>query len=254
MSKEKRVPKWTPEREAQLVAFVDGVSEPISQDIVAEAAVELETTNRSISSKLRKMGKEVESAATAVKAKSFTADEENDLRSFLEANQGVYTFAEIAEEVFGGEKSAKQVQGKILSMELTQYVKPTEPKVIPAKYTEEETDKIVDLMQSGAYLEDIAEALDRELNSIRGKVLSLLKRAGTDMPKQKNHKVNEKADALKALGEGIADMTVAQIAEAIEKTERGVKVMLTSRGINCADYKGADKRAKRDEKKAADAA
>ena len=39
-------------------------------------------------------------------------------------------------------------------------------------------------------------------------------------------------------------MTVAEIAEAIEKTERGVKTMLTRRGIDCADYKGAERKAK----------
>ena len=39
-------------------------------------------------------------------------------------------------------------------------------------------------------------------------------------------------------------MTVEQIAESIEKTVRGVKTMLTRRGITCADYDGAKKAAK----------
>ena len=57
------LPKWTDERTAQLTAFV-GSESPVSQDTVAEAAEELETSTRSISSKLRKMGYEVELASS----------------------------------------------------------------------------------------------------------------------------------------------------------------------------------------------
>jgi hypothetical protein len=45
------LPKWTDERTAQLTAFV-GSESPVSQDTVAEAADELETSTRSVSSKL----------------------------------------------------------------------------------------------------------------------------------------------------------------------------------------------------------
>ena len=53
------LPKWTDERTEELVTFV-GDESPISQGTVAEAADQLETSTRSISSKLRKMGFEVE--------------------------------------------------------------------------------------------------------------------------------------------------------------------------------------------------
>jgi hypothetical protein len=46
-------------------------------------------------------------------------------------------------------------------------------------------------------------------------------------------------------------MTVAEIATAIDKTERGLKTLLTRRGIKVADYDGAAKRDKADGKKAA---
>jgi hypothetical protein len=46
-------------------------------------------------------------------------------------------------------------------------------------------------------------------------------------------------------------MTVAEIAKAADKTERGLKTLLTRRGIDCADYKGAAKRAKAEAKVAA---
>ena len=49
------LPKWTDERTAQLSTFV-GDESPVSQSTVAEAADQLETTPRSVSSKLRKMG------------------------------------------------------------------------------------------------------------------------------------------------------------------------------------------------------
>tara|TARA_Y100000015_G_scaffold7279_1_gene6794 strand:+ start:768 stop:1100 length:333 start_codon:yes stop_codon:yes gene_type:complete len=57
------VPKWTDERTQSLVDFVG--SGPVSQATVAEAADELETSSRSVSSKLRKMGYEVELASAS---------------------------------------------------------------------------------------------------------------------------------------------------------------------------------------------
>ena len=47
------LPKWTEERTDQLVSFV-GDESPVSQATVAEAAEQLETSTRSVSSKLRK--------------------------------------------------------------------------------------------------------------------------------------------------------------------------------------------------------
>jgi len=44
--------------------------------------------------------------------------------------------------------------------------------------------------------------------------------------------------------EDIGGMTVEAIAESIGKTARGVKTMLTRRGLTAADYDGAAKSAK----------
>ena len=249
MSTEKRkIPAWTDEREAQLDAMVENEAQPISQEIVTVAAEELDTSTRSIGSKLRKMGYDVESAAAKAKAKTFSPEEEAELISFVEANEGEYTFAEIAENVCDGSKTARQVQGKLLSLELTGSVKPTEAKVVPAKYTEEETDRIVDLINAGKFVEEIAEEMGRPINSIRGKALSLLKTHGTPMPKQRDHKESANVDALGALGD-VSAMTVEEIAKAIDKTARGIKTMLTHRGIKCSDYDGEAKRNKLDSKK-----
>jgi hypothetical protein len=45
-------------------------------------------------------------------------------------------------------------------------------------------------------------------------------------------------------------MTVAEIAAAADKTERGIKTLLTRRGIDCADYKGKAKKEKAEAKAA----
>ena len=52
-----------------------------------------------------------------------------------------------------------------------------------------------------------------------------------------------KEDPLADLGD-VSEMTVDTIAEAIGKTPRGVKTMLTRRGLVAADYDGAAKQAK----------
>ena len=230
------LPKWTDERTQQLVDFV-GDSSPVTQAMVADAAEELETSTRSVSSKLRKMGFDVE-LASASASKSFSEEQEATLQNFVVDNSGVYTYAEIASNFEGGHFSAKSIQGKILSMQLTEHVKPA-PKVESVKtYSEDEEATFVGMVNDGAFIEEIAESLGKSVNSIRGKALSLL-RAGeiNAIPKQKETKGSGKADPLADLE--IDDMTVEAIADEIGKTVRGVKTMLTRRGLVCADYDGS---------------
>ena len=230
------LPKWTDERTQQLVDFV-GNESPVSQAMVADAADELETSVRSVSSKLRKMGYDVE-LASANASKSFSDEQEATLSNFVTDNSGVYTYAEIASNFEGGAFSAKSIQGKILSMQLTELVKPA-PKVETVKtYSEDEESQFISMVNDGAFIEDIAEGLGRSVNSIRGKALSLL-RAGeiNAIPKQEHTKGSSKADPLADVE--IDGMTVEEIADEIGKTVRGVKTMLTRRGLQCADYNGA---------------
>jgi len=229
------VPKWTDERTQQLVDFVG--EGPVSQSVVQDAAEELETSSRSVSSKLRKMGYEVE-LASASASKSFSDEQEATLATFVQDNSGVYTYAEISENFEGGSFSAKSIQGKILSMQLTEHVKPA-PKVETVKsYSDSEESTFIEMVNNGAFVEEIAEALDRSVNSIRGKALSLLRAELINaIPKQKETKGNGKADVLADLE--ISGMTVEEIADEIGKTVRGVKTMLTRRGLQCADYNGA---------------
>lgn len=229
-------PKWTEERTAQLVNSV-GDESPVSRSTVADLAVQLETSTRSVSSKLRKLGYDVELASAAPRA--FSDEVTAQLRDFVTSNSGVYTYAEIAEN-FPGDYTAKAIQGKILSMELTSHVKEA-PKVEHAKtYTADEEALVLKLIRSGKFVEEIAEAVGKSVQSVRGKALSL-QRAGEieAMPKQRDVK-GPAADPLEALGD-ISGLSVAQIAEKIEKTERGVKTMLTRRKLKAADYDGAAK-------------
>lgn len=249
MSDKKTLPKWTEERTAQLVEIV-GDESPVSADTVREAAEGLETTVRSVAAKLRKMDYEVESMA-ASHGKSFTEAEEAKLREFVEGHPNEYTYAEIAAFILDDDSQARRVQGKLLSMELTGLVKKTPPKEVVKTYTDEEEATVLSMIEDGAYLEDIAEAVGKSLNSVRGKALSLTRSHDVKMPQQRETHGKEKVDPIAALGEGVTGMTVAEIAEAIEKTERGVKTMLTYRGITAKDYDGAARKEKLAERKAA---
>lgn len=236
------LPKWTDERTEQLTSFV-GDETPVTQATVAEAAEELETTTRSVSSKLRKLGYDVELASTKA-ARSYSPEQEATLEAFVTSNSGSYTYAEIAEAFEDGKFSAKSIQGKILSMELTEHVKPAPKAESVRTYSEAEEATFVEMVKAGAFVEAIAEALNRPINSIRGKALSLMRSGDIDsIPKQEVTKSSSKEDPLTALGD-VSEMTVADIAEEIGKTPRGVKTMLTRRGIVAADYDGAAKKEK----------
>lgn len=232
-------PKWTEERTAQLVDSV-GDESPVSRATVADLANELETSTRSISSKLRKLGYDVELASATPRA--FSEEATEALRNFVAANSGNYTYAEIAAN-FPGDYTAKAIQGKILSMELTSHVKEA-PKVEHAKsYSADEEALVLKLIGEGRFVEEIAEAVGKTVQSVRGKALSLQRAGQIDaMPKQRDVK-GPAVDPIDTIGD-VAGMTVAEIAERIGKTERGVKTMLTRRGLKASDYDGAAKKEK----------
>ena len=236
------LPKWTDERTQQLVDFV-GDSSPISQAMVSDAADDLETSTRSVSSKLRKMGYDVE-LASSVSNRTFSEDQEATLSNFVTDNSGQYTYADIASSFEGGHFSAKSIQGKILSMELTSHVKPAEKPESVRTYSPEEENTFTTMVNDGAFVEEIAEALGKSVNSIRGKALSLLRSGDIGaIPKQKETKGSSKADPLAEVSD-LGDMSVEAIADEIGKTVRGVKTMLTRRGLTCADYDGAARKEK----------
>jgi DNA-directed RNA polymerase subunit F len=236
-----KLPKWDEERTNKLVELA-GEGE-VSQESVASIAEVLETTKRSISSKLRKMGYDVE-LVSASATKTFTDEQAVALGDFVTSNAGEYTYGDIAERFEAGIFSAKQIQGKILSMELTEAVKPTPKAESVRTYTEAEEAVFLAKVAEGAFLEEIAEALGKELNSVRGKALSFLRSGEIEsIPKQRDIKSKDKTDAVEELGD-ISAYTVEKLAEVLGKTPRGVRTMLTRRGLTISDYDGAAKKAK----------
>lgn len=241
--------KWNDENVAKLLAVVGGES-PVTVATVEAAAEALQVSVRSVASKLRQMDLEVESMAKE-KVSTFNEEETEALSDFVQANAGQFTYKEIAEQFPGG-FSAKQIQGKLLALELTSMVKPTEKVEVARTYTPAEEETFVKMASAGKYIEEIAVALGKTVPSVRGKALSLTRQGLiTKIPAQKEKHAKDVVDAVAALGEAIASMTVEAIAKAVDKTERGVRTLLTRRGIKVANYDGAAKRAKAEAKNAA---
>ena len=242
--------KWSDETVAQLLSIV-GNQTPVSVDKVEHAADALGFTTRSVAAKLRQLDRDVVSMAKE-KTPAFSDDETDQLADFVESNTGRYTYKQIAESFAGGKFTAKQIQGKLLALELTGAVKPAEKVEIARTYSDAEEATFIKMAESGKYIEDIAQALGKTVASVRGKALSLTRKGQiAKIPAQRESHAKDQVDPIVALGDKIATMTVAEIAAAVDKTERGLRTLLTRRGINVADYKGADKKAKAEAKAAA---
>lgn len=242
--------KWSDEAVAKLLSIV-GSNSPVSVAKVEEAAAALEFSPRSVASKLRQLDREVASMAKE-KTSAFTEGETSALKEFVTRKNGVLTYKEIAEKFADGKFTAKQIQGKLLALEMTGMVKPTEKVEVARTYSEAEETKFVSMVQAGKFIEDIAQALNKSIASVRGKALSLSRNGQIDkIPAQRESHAQTVVDPVVALGDRIVAMTVAEIAQAVDKTERGIKTLLTRRGIKVADYDGASKKAKAEAKTAA---
>jgi len=247
---EKATKNWSDESVEQLLKII-GNESPVGVAAVERAAEVLGKTTRSIASKLRQLDHEVASLAKE-KVSAFTADESTDLIAFVDANAGNLTYKDIAENFADGKFTAKQIQGKLLALELTGSVKPAEKIEVARTYTEAEELKFISLAQSGKFIEDIAEALGKSVPSVRGKALSLTRNGQiSKIPAQRESHAKETVDPVTALGSKIHTMTVDEIAAAVDKTPRGLRTLLTRRGIKVADYDGQAKKAKAEAKAAA---
>lgn len=245
---ESKAKKWSDATVAQLLEIVGSVS-PVSVELVEQAATTLGVTERSVASKLRQLDRDVASMAK-VKESAFSAEQGDALRAYVSGNAGAYTYKQIAENFPGG-FNAKQIQGKLLALELTGSVKPADKVEVARTYTADEEDTFVSMAQAGKFIEEIADALGKSIPSIRGKALSLTRKGQIDkIPTQKTSHAKNTTDPVEALGESISTMTVAEIAAAVDKTDRGIKTLLTRRGVKVADYDGAAKRVKAEAKAA----
>jgi len=243
---ESKAKKWSDETVAQLMSIV-GDTSPVSAASVEKAAETLQVSVRSVASKLRQMDREVASMAKAA-VPTFSDEQTDELIKYVSTNPGQFTYKEIADN-FPGSFSAKQIQGKLLALELTGSVKPAEKVEVARTYTPEQEAVFVKMANAGKFLEEIAVTLGKELASVRGKALSLTRNGDIEkIPAQQVTHAKNVVDPIVALGAAITTMTVDQIAVAVDKTARGIKTLLTRRGINVADYKGAEKKAKAEAK------
>lgn len=202
----------------------------LDEQKITDLMSEFDFPRRSVTAKLRKLGFDVPKKPAA--APVFSAEETEALAQYLNDNSGVYTAEEIAahfQNEWGHDVNARQINGKALSMELTSAIKPADKKVTPRSYTEAEEAKIAEMAAAGSYLEEIADALGRPVNSMRGKLLSMSIKA------PQRDKKAAKTDAYEGI-EDMLDQTVEAIAAHFDKTARGVKTVLTRRGLACADY------------------
>jgi hypothetical protein len=216
--------EYTDEMVAEMHSQADsGVTEATIETLMEDFGF----PRRSVTAKLRKLGFDVPKKPGA--APVFSADETEALSEFLADNSGVHTADEIAASFADGKFTARQINGKALSLEMTSHVKPAEKKVTPRTFSEEEEGQIETMVEDGKYLEEIAESLGRTVNSIRGKLLSMGLRA------VQRDKKTSKSDPYEGI-EDMLDMTVEEIADHFDKTVRGVKTVLTRRGLSCTDY------------------
>ena len=237
---------WTAENTEALLDAVTGI-ETVSQAQAATLAEQLGTTARSVGAKLRKLGVNVATAAKP--ASAWTPELEASLTALLEANDGKYTYAELA-EVFGNGFSAKQLQGKVLHMELTNKVRKSDKKAPVRQYSEAEEEQFIALVNADKSIEEIALTMNRTVPQIRGKALSLV-REGRIAAQPRQAVVAQSAPANIFEGVDVAEFTVAELAEKLGKAERSIKASLTRKALSAKDYDGAAKAKKNAEKKAA---
>ena len=205
----------------------DAAASGVTEEIIENLMGEFDFPRRSVTAKLRKLGYDVPKKPGA--APVFSAEETAELSEYLQSNSGNMTAEEISESFADGKFTARQINGKALSLEMTSHVKPAEKKVTPRTYSESEEEMISEMVEGGKYLEEIADAVSRTVNSVRGKLLSM----GLKAPQR--DKKTTKSDPYEGI-EDMLDQTVEMLAENFDKTVRGVKTVLTRRGLACADY------------------
>lgn len=216
--------KYTEEMVAKLQADLASGATP---EKIASLAAEFEFPTRSISAKARKLGIEV---PTAEHGPVFSQDETEAFRNFVTSRSAQLTAEEIGKEFAGGKFTTKQISGKALALELTSHIKPAEKKAVVRLYTAGEEGKIASMVAAGKCLEEIADALGKPIPSVRGKLLSM------ELKAPQRDKKEKKAGAYEGIEKCAASMTVAELAVKFEKTERGVKTVLTRKGLAAKDY------------------
>lgn len=222
--------KYTDEMIARMK---DVCADGATEEKIASLVEEFGFNRRSVAAKLRSLEIEVPSK---VEAPKFTAEETEAFRAYVTSNSGNLNAEEISKGFMNGKFSSRQVMGKALALELTGHIKKTEKTAKPKTYTEAEESKITALVNAGKFLEEIAEAVGKTVNSVRGKLLSMDLKAP-----QKNKKAPTEGGSYPALAELAPTMTVEELVAHYEKTKpgttaRGVKTALSRRQVAAKNY------------------
>ena len=206
----------------------------VPYDVVEAVADEFMFPTRSVGAKLRALGAQV-AKKNSGKTK-WPEVEANVLAEMVEAGQ---SDVEIAERLG---KTVKQVRGKALSMKLMdKLVRITQPTENTKTFTEEQEAVIATMQADGAYLEDIAAALDKNIRQIRGKLLSMKLTAPQRDKKVAAAKIyNDEVLAMVTAMVEAGD-TAEAIATAMELNLTGLKSKLGKMGLKTPDMGGKSK-------------
>lgn len=205
------------------------VGDEVSYAQVEELAEQLNKSVRSVAAKLRALGATVEKKSAPTQ--KWADAEAETLRAMVGAGK---TNVEIAAAL---NKTAKQVQGKALSMGLMKelVIVKTEKEEAPKKFTDEETALVLDMATAGDFIEDIATAVNKSVRSVRGKLLSLKLTAPQreKAPAKSKIYTEEVIAVVKARVE--AGMTAEQIAEELSLNVVGLKSWLGKNALKTPD-------------------
>jgi hypothetical protein len=241
---------WNEENVTVLTGAVGIITKtPVEYSKVEGVAEKLGTTVRSVAGKLRSLGYPV--AKKPASAPRFSEAETKALQDFVNKNKGKFTAEEVSAKVFNNKFTVREIRGKLLSLKLSDGIKPAVAKEYVSDFSEAQTATILSMATSGAFIEEISDKVGFGINKVRGKLLSLLKKGLIpSLPKQKeSHATASTVDVFESIT--TETFTVAELAQKTNKTERGIKTILTRRGLKAKDYDGAKRAAKIDEKKAA---
>ena len=93
----------------------------VTEEVIESLMEDFDFPRRSVTAKLRKLGYDVPKKPGA--APVFSAEETDALSVYLADNSGVYTAEEISDSFADGKFTARQINGKALSLEMTSHVK-----------------------------------------------------------------------------------------------------------------------------------
>jgi hypothetical protein len=142
-----------------------------------------------------------------------TGKDRKDLLSFASKNYKVYTLEELEQSFKNGRFNSRQISGVLNLNNLGSFIK----KKIENKsnYTQEEVDLIIKMNNEGKFIEDIAEALQKNIRNISCKCASmiknqLIKRCPQRKPQKPKYNKKDSKKMLEMFKEGVETKEIAK--------------------------------------------